>query len=184
MKKRALWMELRPLLGALIAISAAVAGACSGSSGTTAQTFDPAQVPPTTSDALDAWVANTPWTKWTCEPAPRPARLSSPHGMVRVCENDLLVNAAASSADLPVGASAVKEMYSGDTVWSYTIAVRGKSGASAADRWFWWRKVIDGSQTPPITNASYGDGYCSGCHATAGGAGGRDYVFTMLTSSP
>jgi hypothetical protein len=139
---------------------------------------DPAQVPPATSDGLDAWIAGQPWNAWTCEPAPRPPRLNSPHDTVRVCENRLLTGAGAAS-ELPVGAAAVKEMYAGGAVWSYTIAVRGKPGAGG-DKWFWWRKVIDGSSQPSVTNAAYGEAFCSGCHAGASAMGGRDSIFTTL----
>jgi hypothetical protein len=148
------------------------------------ESLDPAQVPPATSEGLDAWIANEPWKAWTCEPAPRGPRLNSPHDQVRVCENDLLTAALAAggAGDLPVGAAAVKEMYDQGSVWSYTIAVRGKSG-SGVDKWFWWRKVIDGSTTPAITNQGYGDVFCSGCHVGAAAAGGRDSIFTILSSS-
>jgi len=77
-----------------------------------------------------------------------------------------------------VGAAAVKEMYSGADIWSYTIAVRGKPG-TGADKWFWWRKVIDGSQ-PSITNQGYGEAFCSGCHTEAAAMDGRDSIFTAL----
>jgi hypothetical protein len=140
---------------------------------------DPAQIPPASSDELDAWIATQPWQTWACEPAPRGPRLNSPHDQVRVCENQLLAGALAGSGEAPVGAAAVKEMYYQGAIWSYTIAVHGKAG-SGTDKWFWWRKVIDGSASPPITNQGYGEPFCSGCHAGAQAAAGHDSIFTAV----
>lgn len=139
------------------------------------------QVPPATSGGLDAWMASSPWMGWTCEPAPREARPSSPHQTVRVCENDVLTTARAvgGTGDFPVGAAAVKEMYYQGAIWAVAIAVRGKPGIGG-DSWFWWRKVLDGTETPAITHADYGDAFCAGCHAGAASGGGRDFIFTSV----
>ena len=139
---------------------------------------NPSQMPPTTSAELDAWTLGKPWESWTCEPGPRAPRLNSPHDLVRVCLNDLLVNAP-PSGDLPVGSAAVKEMYFEGSVYAYTIAIRGRPGPGV-DRWFWWRKVIDGSENPPVSHQGYDETFCSGCHAGAATNGGRDAIFTLL----
>jgi hypothetical protein len=124
---------------------------------------------------LATWLTSEHWKRWKFEPAPRPSRGRSPHGDARVCVNDLLLNAA-PTGDLPVGSAAVKEAYEGDKIDVHTVAIRGKPGAGG-DKWFWFRKEVVGGA---ITRASFGDGFCMGCHKNASKDNGQDFIFTLL----
>jgi hypothetical protein len=118
---------------------------------------------------LDAWLSRGDYKKWTCEAAAHDARGSSPHGKNRICSNAKL--AASTAGNYPVGAANVKELYEGDAVKGYAVALKIKEGTGGGN-WYWFERTTGGSY--PANGPD--DSTCTGCHA----GGARDYVFTQV----
>ncbi len=166
-----------------LAVTALCLFACGGGSdpGTGAvagATTGDAQTPPTGASALEAWLAQGAYKAWHCEPAPHAARSPSPHGMDRVCSNDLL--SAHGNGEFPIGASAVKELYDGAAVNGY--AVYRKVGAGGGDAWYWYEKIGDRLNADGTGGSGEPKTVCASCHASAGqdGRPGHDFVFTQV----
>jgi hypothetical protein len=160
--------------GDAIDLASGDAGADAGDtpSGDARTAADNPQDPPTTAAALATWLAARSYERWHCEPAPHPARPFGAHGVNRICSNDRL--AAHGAGEYPVGAASVKELYSGDVVTAWAVAVHHRAGTSGND-WYWYEG------TGPNAYAGVGATGCTGCHAQAGhGRPGHDYVYTQV----
>jgi hypothetical protein len=139
-----------------------------------------AQTPAMGAAAMDAWLAQKHHQAWRCEPAAHAARSPSPHGRNRVCSNALM--SAHGQGEYPVGAAAVKEIFSGDSVTGYAVSLHVKAG-TGGDSWYWFerlggRLVVDG-----LGDAGTAKSVCVGCHQAAGSDpmhGGHDFVYTQV----
>lgn len=126
------------------------------------------QLPPRGNDDLLAWIDAGYYKAWRCEPAPHPQRSPSPHGVNRICNNELLT--AAGDGPFPVGAAAVKEIFARERIAAYAVA-RKLTAGDGGDRWYWF----EGSEDS-VGASGQGLGGCTGCHELAA----RDFVFTVV----
>jgi len=141
-----------------------------------------AQTPPTGSESdISAWLAGGDYKEWKCEPAPHDSRSPSPHGINRICSNDILSSHGAG--EFPVGAAGVKELYDseGASIIGYAMYRKVKKGQGEA--WYWF-EVTDADGT--IANGYGSKGpeldICVGCHMGAGSDAdhsGHDFVYTQ-----
>lgn len=188
--------------GSLKALAAAYPDepACGGTgsptSGTTAPTTgdDPAdQTPPQGHDAIEAWLAEGHYKAWTCQPTPHAPIPISPHGVQRICANDLLSTHPPDSGEYPVGSASVKELYDngGATIVGYAVSVHTKAGTDGSS-WYWYERVPLDSPAPHDDNGVVADGHgdsglamsiCVGCHSATGidaDHPGHDFVYVQV----
>jgi hypothetical protein len=139
-----------------------------------------AQTPPTGASAVDAWLAQGLYKAWRCEPAAHAGRSPSPHGMNRICSNDVL--SAHGQGEFPVGASSVKEEYeaSGQTITGYAVNLHVRSGGG--DAWYWFERLPSGVGADGLGDRGTPRDSCVACHQGAGknGASGHDFVYTQV----
>jgi len=130
------------------------------------------QVPPRGSTDVLTWLAAGHYLSWTCEAERHPARPGSGHGANRICSNTALVLAADGAGPFPVGAAAVKEIYSdAGAIRQYAVYRKVEEGTGGAS-WYWYEGLGD-----DIVANGEDDGTCTGCHARAP----RDFVYTVVT---
>jgi len=150
------------------------------------------QTPPSTGrQAIEDWLTKGSYKKWKCETAAHASRSPSPHGMNRICSNDLL--SAASTGEYPVDASGVKELFdaTGANIVGYAVYRHVKAGKTG-DTWYWYERVPLDSRAPHDANGVVADAtgetgpantICVGCHQAAGsdaGHSGHDFVYTQV----
>ena len=145
----------------------AVAFGCDGAESYGDELSDP-QLPPRGSVDLAAWLDEGHYLAWRCETAQHPARPGSGHGPNRICSNELL--ATASTDVFPVGAAAVKEVWSGTSIRLFAVA-RKVEPTGGGDAWYWY----EGKGDDIVANGE-GDSTCTSCHSRAP----RDFVFTVV----
>ena len=156
------------------------------------------QTPPMGSSAVESWLATGAYRRWHCEPAVHAARSPSPHGFNRICSNDALSAAIPGTADWPVGAAAVKELYASatDTAPVGYAVYLNTSTAHGGGSWYWYERVPLSSMAPHDSAGVVADGLgtsgaamtiCVGCHMGAGSdaahtpsPGARDEVYTPV----
>jgi hypothetical protein len=143
-----------------------------------AKPVDPTQTPPIGSAAeIIAWLAKGDYkTTWKCETAVHaPVEPGAAHGMVRLCENAVMVNHGAG--EYPKGAAAVVEQYDSTGKMHIGDSMKLKVDVGGGDKWHWFEQV--GSM-----NYANGLGVpgCLNCHQNAGKNGypGHDFVFVQL----
>jgi hypothetical protein len=158
-----------------------------GSGGTTA-----AALPPMGATALEAWLATGTYKSWTCEPSVHDARSPSPHGFNRICSNSVISTNATSTADWPIDAAAVKELYAsaaGTTPIGYAVYLKTNAASAAGANWYWYERTAVGA--PAVADGMGDSGVamslCVGCHMAAGtdaahtpSVGGHDEVYTPV----
>lgn len=144
-------------------------GSGAGGSGTGASAGD-AQTPPQGAEAVDAWLAAGHYKSWKCQPEKHPPKPESAHSANRVCVNDKLANAPASG-ELPAGAAAVKELFSGDAISGYAVSLKTNPASGEGEGWYWFEKL--GSS---VAIDASGPNFCSDCHKGAP----RDYFWSDI----
>lgn len=138
-----------------------------------------AQTPPTTKGAdVEAWLLTGAYKSWTCETVEHPQMGVSPHGMNRVCVNDLAAGSPGNQGERPLGSAAVKELYDdASKLVGYAVSVKIKAKSAGGDNWYWYERVPLASAAPHDKNGVVADGLgaagaaksiCVGCHAAAG----------------
>jgi hypothetical protein len=191
------WMALgaSALIGALAACSSS---SSNGSGGTGASTGN-AETPPEGAANVEAWLAGGDYKSWACEPAVHAARSPSPHGFNRICSNDVIASNATGTADWPVGAAAVKELYAAETDTTpvgYAVYLKTQADSAGGANWYWYERVPLTSAAPHDAQGVVADGLgssgpaqtiCVACHGAAGSdaahtpsPGGRDEVYTPV----
>lgn len=161
---------------------------------TTDSTTDGAdQTPPQGFEAIEAWLAEGHYKSWNCEAAVHGPIPISPHGMNRICSNDLLSGHPPDGGEYPVGSAGVKELYddAGTSIVGYAVYLHIESG-TAGDAWYWYERVPLDSPAPHDANGIVADGVgdsgpamaiCVGCHQAAGidaDHPGHDFVYTQV----
>lgn len=142
--------------------------ACGGDGpSTVGDALDDPQVPPRGSADVLTWIEARHYESWACEGAAHAGRPPSPHGQNRICINDALIGSTGDGA-YPVGAAAVKEIFSGGEISLFAVYRKVTDGAGGQS-WYWF----EGNRDEVIANAE-GDDTCVGCHSSAP----RDFVFT------
>ncbi|MEO8903523.1 MAG: hypothetical protein ABI488_14915 [Polyangiaceae bacterium] len=143
-----------------------------------------AQTPPTTNGtAVEAWLTAGSYKTWTCETASHPQMKVSPHGINRICSNDLISNfTGAVGAERPKGSAAVKELYDDSmALVGYAVSVKVADTSRGGANWYWYERVPQDSMAPHDANGIVADGIgltpektdagkgiCVGCHSGAG----------------
>jgi hypothetical protein len=122
---------------------------------------------PTDGAALLTWLEAGSYLEFAAEPDVHAS--AGPHGGgVRTFVNPQLFDSLATgNRTHPVGAGAVKELYSGRTRNGWAVSVKVASG-SESDTWYWY-EIIGNS----IVADGIGEALCAGCHAD-----GADHVLT------
>jgi hypothetical protein len=151
-----------------------------------------AQTPPMSGFAdIEAWLADGHYLEWTCEADAHPISIDvSPHGMQRICSNDLM--SAHGDGEYPVGAAAVKELMMDDgTLYGHAVSLHFQAGTDGAS-WYWYEKVHADHPAPHDANGVVADGVgssgpamsiCVGCHVAAGTDAahpGHDFVYVQV----
>lgn len=116
-----------------------------------------------------AFVRSGAYRSWHAEPAPHATR--GPHGTrVRTFINDALFDSlAAKASSHPPGASAVKELFSGDSVTGWAVDTKASDGV--------W-EYFEGFEPTLDQYRFRGPGnLCANCHAS-----GVDSVLTPLSA--
>lgn len=174
------------------------ASSSGGGSDTTAPTTgdtggDEAQVPPTTGGkaTMRAWLDAGHYKSWACQPAAHGPLPISPHGMNRICSNDVL--SAHGAGEYPVDSAGVKELYddAGANIVGYAVYRHVKAGMGG-DSWYWYEDVPDTSMAPHDAEGIVADGLgdsgpakdiCVGCHMATGldaDHPGHDFVYVQV----
>ena len=155
-----------------------------------------AQTPPEGHDAVEAWIAEGFYKDWACEPAPHASRDPSPHGINRICSNDVM-SAAGTTGLFPVGSASVKELYDdNNAIMGYAVYRKAAADPATPDgsNWYWYERVAPGTVLPTpdpvLANGVVADArgsaggnaltVCIDCHSHAAEAGGRDFAFTQV----
>jgi hypothetical protein len=152
-----------------------------------------AQTPPTTNGTdVEAWLATGVYENWACETASHPQMKVSPHGMNRICSNDLVANFTGGvGAERPAGSASVKELYDdSNTLVGYAVAVKLAAASDAGKNWYWYERVpLDSTAAPHdaktgvVADGLGGSGtplsICVSCHTAAG----SDTTHTVTKSS-
>jgi hypothetical protein len=161
---------------------------------TTDPTTDGAdQTPPQGFEAVEAWLAEGHYKNWTCEAAVHGPIMISPHGMNRICSNDLLSGHPPDGGVYPAGSAGVKELYddAGQNIIGYAVYLHTTAGAGG-DAWYWYERVPLDHPAPHDGNGVVADGLgdsgpamtiCVGCHSAAGidaDHPGHDFVYTQV----
>lgn len=191
-----------PLFGALALAAAVVLAACGGTDSTPAGGEDdgdggPGATPaspagdgggvaeasapppgdagpaPSSAAALQAWLRTRTYAAWPAESAKH--KSTGPHGGdVRVyLSPDLEASLAANAAQHPVGATAVKELFTGNEVTGWAVGVKTEADSRGGAGWYWY-EAFSTDETPSSTIEGQGKPLCAGCHTS----GSRDQVLT------
>jgi hypothetical protein len=146
---------------------------------------------------VETWLQAGTYKSWHCESAPHAARSPSPHGMNRICSNDL-ANGFAGTGERPQGTAAVKELYddAGMNVVGYAVYLKTQPTSAGGSNWYWYERVPLSSAAPHDGQGVVADGMgssgtpmsiCVACHAAAGSdmahtpsAGSSDEVYTQV----
>ena len=136
------------------------------------------EIPPTTAEALDTWLATRAYASWTCESAPHASRPPSGHATNRICSNRAL--STHEAGEYPIGAASVKELF--DDAGNVTgHAVATKVAAGGGESWYWYEKIGDRVIAAGVGTSGTPKTVCTRCHLRAGDATfGHDLVFTQV----
>lgn len=158
------------------------AGAAGGGAGGEPSLEPDPQTPPQSAAAVASWIAEGHYQGWHCEPESHEARPPSPHGVNRVCSNDLA--SAHGSGEYPVGAASVKELFDdeGTNVVGHAVSLHVSAGPSGAT-WYWYEQLTSGVVADGLGDEGTPRTVCVGCHQGAGSDAahsGHDLVYTQV----
>ena len=144
------------------------------------------QTPPQGSDAvIAAWIAAGSYqgAGWRCEAAVHDARMPSPHGKNKICNNTKVTQTVAP-ATYPFGAANVKTLYGADgtTVVGHAVALKLFDGPSDGSKWYYY-EIMGGSVVANGKGKSDNSDLCASCHQGTGSDAmhsGRDFVYTQV----
>ncbi|MBX2810727.1 MAG: hypothetical protein KTR25_02910, partial [Myxococcales bacterium] len=122
------------------------------------------QVPPQGEALIDAWLAEGVYQQWACEDEPDLGRVEGPHGVNRVCSNDVIAQDTEGVAPWPAGAAAVKELYdeAGENLLGRIVYLKTKNYSASGANWYWYAKSGDVLGVDGLDVAG-----CTGCHVNA-----------------
>lgn len=138
-----------------------------------AQTGETAPDVPATADKLFPYLQAGTYQAFPAESAPHAS--AGPHGQVRTFINPILEGSlAAGDASHPVGAAAVKEMYSGDALVGWAVYVKTQGETDGGNGYYWYEVS---STTDPGQVVAEGNGApaCISCHAA-----GQDFTLSAF----
>jgi hypothetical protein len=169
----------------------------SAATGADASSTSNLQTPPTNGHDVETWLQARSYKSWHCEAAPHPARSPSPHGMNRICSNDL-TSSFSGTGERPQGTAAVKELYddAAVNVVGYAVYLKTQATSAQGGNWYFYERVPTSSMAPHDSQGVVADGLgtsgpskmiCVGCHAGAGSdaphtpsPGAGDEVYTQV----
>lgn len=178
---------------ALFSLAALSLSACSsdtggGAGGGGSSGSGDAQTPPQGETAVKAWLAKGDYQTWHCEAQEHDARTPSPHGVNRICSNDVL---AAAAPPFPQGSAAVKELWdaAGGSIIGYAVYLKLSADSAGGANWYWYED--NPTLNPPGGVVADGKGdsgnaksVCVSCHVAAGSdadhMGAGDFVYTQV----
>lgn len=142
------------------------------------QELDNPQLPPMGDRLLLPWLNTGYYKSWKCEVASHPARPNGAHGTNRICSNDLL--SQNNSGEFPVGAAAVKELYSGAQISGY--AVYRKLAPGGCETYYHYERFGLDPNGGGFAADGVAPSLCVNCHSQAGSQGnsGHDCVYTIV----
>jgi hypothetical protein len=117
--------------------------------------------PPIFPGQLQAWLADGSYAGFAAESEVHDG--AGPHGSVRVFVNRALATSLETCAEThPVGAAAVKELWSDGQLGGWSVMVKTRE-AHGAESWYWYEVF---STDPEAESAYAGQGHstCTGCH--------------------
>jgi hypothetical protein len=140
---------------------------------------------------IEPWLSQGSYKSWHCEAAAHASRSPSPHGMNRICSNNLL--SAAGAGEYPVDSASVKELYdsAGQNIVGYAV-YRHITAGTTGSNWYFYERVPQTSAAPHDSNGIVADGVgssgpaqtiCVSCHQAAGSDAahsGHDFVYTQV----
>ncbi len=134
------------------------------------------QTPPSSGRVdMEAWLTAGHYRSWHCEPAPHASRSPSPHGINRICSNELL-SGSSGDGPYPVGAAAVKELLSSaGVVTGYAVYLKVAVG-TGGENWYWFERIGTRYVADGLGTSGPARTICVGCHVSAP----RDFVFTHV----
>ena len=143
-----------------------------GSSGTSSGGTMIDGVPAGDPAAVNAWLQKKEYQAWTKESAARDFTpgAGGHSGTVRAYLNPKLdASMKAGDAEHPVGSSAVKEFFQGDTLRGWAMYVKTQEMSEGGKGWYWYEVF----ETKPGASSVGGQGSstCTGCHSS-----GKDFV--------
>jgi hypothetical protein len=148
-----------------------------------------AQTPPTGgADKLEAWLAQGDYKSWACETVEHPQMKVSPHGVNRVCSNDLAAGfEGAVSDERPIGTAGVKELYDDSSALvGYAVGVKIAAESLGGSNWYWYERMQEKVVVDGLGDAGLAKSVCVGCHAGAGSdamhavTGSSDFVYLQV----
>jgi hypothetical protein len=118
-------------------------------SGADASSTSNPQTPPTNGHDVETWLQAGSYKSWHCEAAPHPARSPSPHGMNRICSNDL-TSSFSGTGERPQGTAAVKELYddAAMNVVGYAVYLKTQATSAQGGNWYFYERVPTSSAAP------------------------------------
>jgi hypothetical protein len=127
---------------------------------------DAGEVPPTTKEALKAWLTEGTYLSWAHETATHTSQIH--FGLVLTYLNSTLFGSLqAGSAAHPAGAAAVKELYGdGASVLGWSVSVKLEADSAAGQGWYWYEIYKNATYA-----SAQGAPSCTVCHAL-----GKDFV--------
>lgn len=149
-----------------------------------------AQTPPTNgADNLEAWLEKGDYKSWACETVEHPEMKVSPHGVNRVCSNDLIATFEGSAEDeRPLGSASVKELYDdASALVGYAVAVKTAAESQAGNNWYWYERAPNGVLVEGFGNTAPAKSACVSCHTGAGSdtthavTGSSDFVYLQVS---
>lgn len=114
-------------------------------------------------EGITAYLQSAEYLGWEKEAAVHDS--TGAHGRVRSYFNATYLQARRSSTyPMAVGATSVKELYSGGNVTGYAVGIKTQAG-SAASSWTWYESY----GLPSVAYFGPGNPTCEGCHKNDGG---------------
>ena len=123
---------------------------------------------PTEPSSLFAWLRDGGYEGFASESTIHDSATRIHAGRVRV-----FANTTVGSGPQPQCAALVKELYDGDALSGYAVAVKYKADSDAGRGWYWY-ETFDVTHGAPSTSAP-GAPVCVGCHKD-----GQDFVWSPL----
>jgi hypothetical protein len=188
-------MQYKPWSVGLSCVLSVIAAGCSDDATTAAKDENTdgmagdAQTPPTSgTDELEAWLEKGDYKSWACETVEHPQMKVSPHGINRVCSNDLAAGFEGSVSDeRPVGTASVKEVFDdASALVGYAIGVKIAAESQGGRNWYWYERVQENVVVDGLGDAGLAKSVCVGCHAGAGSdeqhavTGSSDFVYLQV----
>lgn len=113
---------------------------------------------------LTAYLQSGKYLKWERESAIHDSVRSHGGSVLTYFNNKYLLARRTGSYPMIIGAMAVKELYSGSSLYGYALGVKTREG-SGGDTWTWYETT----GLPEVKYFGVANPTCEGCHVSDGG---------------